>query len=232
MSVINADLPRALISDSADIHIQKPLDRDRDGLGFKSIPTWSGRSPFECRPHRRTRLDRADERRSRSWDDQFAEVVGPRLVQLQHLARRILRSDDLADDAVQEALLSLWLEGRLPPNPDGWLVRAVVHRCLHLNRSRRRRRENEERACSQRSEHDPGADASRPLEDAEVAVAIEAALATLPDHLRTVFLLREAEQMDYNAIADSLRVPVGTVRSRLHRAREAMRDALGTRGWA
>ena len=50
-----------------------------------------------------------------------------------------LHGEDLADDAVQEALLSLWKEGRMPQNPEGWLVRAVVHRSLHLNRSRRRR---------------------------------------------------------------------------------------------
>jgi len=226
MSVISADLPRALISDSVDIQIPKPLDRDRSGLGFKSIPTWSRRSPVECRPHRGSRLDRPDERRSCSWDDQFAEVVGPRLARLQRLAWKILRSDDLADDAVQEALLSLWREERLPPNLDGWLVRAVVNRSLHLNRTRQRRRHHEERACLGRSEQDPAGDASRPLETAEVARAIEAALDALPDHLRTVFVLREAEQMDYESIAESLGVPMGTVRSRLHRAREALKAAL------
>ena len=156
---------------------------------------------------------------SHTWCDQFAELVGPRLARLQRLARKILRSDDLADDAVQEALLSLWREERPPPNLDGWLVRAVVNRSLHLNRTRRRRRYHEERACLGRSEQDPAGDASRPLEIAEVARAIEAALDALPDHLRTVFVLREAEQMDYESIAESLGVPVGTVRSRLHRAR-------------
>jgi RNA polymerase sigma-70 factor (ECF subfamily) len=143
-----------------------------------------------------------------------------------------LRSDDLADDAVQEALLSLWLEGRLPPNLDGWLVRAVVYRSLHLNRSRRRRREYEERACLLRPEHDPGGDASRPLEDAEVARTIEAALSGLPDYLRTVFVLREVEQMDYKSIAEALQVPVGTVRSRLNRSRSALQQVLKRGAWA
>src|SRR5262249_23196258 len=67
-------------------------------------------------------------RRQSAWEDQCAAVVQARLPRLQRLARRILHSDDLADDAVQEALVSLWQEGRLPPNPEGWLVRAVVLR--------------------------------------------------------------------------------------------------------
>ncbi len=154
-----------------------------------------------------------------TWEEDFAAVVGARLPRLQRLARRILHSDDLADDAVQEALLSLWKEGRLPPNPEGWLIRAVVHRSLHLNRCRRRRRAYEERASTRRAESDPGGDAVRALE--------AAVLRGLPEHLRTVLELREAGQQDYESIAASLGVPVGTVRSRLFRAREALRAALG-----
>jgi RNA polymerase sigma-70 factor (ECF subfamily) len=160
------------------------------------------------------------------WVDQFDTIVGPWISRLRRLARRILRSEDLADDAVQEALLCLWQEGQLPPNPEGWLVRSVIHRSLHMNRSRRRRRDHEQRASSWRSEHDPGSDPSHPSEVAELGRAIEAALSVLPDHLRTVFVLREVEQMDYESIAETLQVPVGTIRSRLHRAREALREAL------
>ena len=76
--------------------------------------------------------------------EQFAAVVGPLQRQLVRLAKRILRCNDLDQDAVQEALLSLWLAGRLPPNPAAWLTRAVVLRSLHLNRSRIRRRTHEE----------------------------------------------------------------------------------------
>jgi RNA polymerase sigma-70 factor (ECF subfamily) len=139
-----------------------------------------------------------------------------------------LHSEDLADDAVQEALLSLWKEGRMPANPEGWLVRAVVLRSLHLNRSRRRRRGYEERAGALRPESDSCGDVSRVLETQEVAHAIAALLGRLPEHLRTVFVLRETEQRDYESIAAELGVPVGTVRSRLHRAREVLRHGLRT----
>jgi RNA polymerase sigma factor (sigma-70 family) len=165
-------------------------------------------------------------RRSSAWEDEFAAVVHTRLPRLQRLARRILHSEDLADDAVQEAFLSLWNEGRMPQNPEGWLARAVVLRSLHLNRSRRRRRGYEERASTLRPESDPRSDASWALELQEVAHAVAALLGRLPEHLRTVFVLREAEQCDYESIAAVLGVPVGTVRSRLHRAREAIKDGL------
>ncbi|AGA26471.1 RNA polymerase sigma factor, sigma-70 family [Singulisphaera acidiphila DSM 18658] len=165
------------------------------------------------------------------WHLEFAETVAPHLDRLHRLARRILRSDDMAEDAVQEALTSLWREGRMPPNPTGWLSRAVVHRSLHLNRCRQRRRCHEEKACWHRSENQHEGDGLRALEARELGIRIEAAISRLPDRFREVFVLREVEQMDYGAIADALRVPVGTVRSRLSRSREALQKALGECGW-
>jgi RNA polymerase sigma-70 factor (ECF subfamily) len=218
MSVITADHSRANFIDDV-VPLMPPREGDGWRLEVGPNPASSRRTPFGCRLHR-------DPRHGTSWEDRFAEVVNARLPGLRRLARRILRSEDLADDAVQEALSSLWNEGRMPPNPEGWLVNAVVLRSLHLNRSRRRRRDHEERACARRREHDPVGDASRPLEVAEVVRAIDAALSTLPDHLRSVFVLREAEQLDYGEIAGALQIPVGTVRSRLHRARVALQGAL------
>ena len=192
-------------------------------------------SPAEAESESPTRhessADSPNEPTPRLWHLEFAETVAPLLDRLHRLARRILRSDDMAEDAVQEALTSLWREGRMPPNPTGWLSRAVVHRSLHLNRCRQRRRCHEERACSHRSVLNHEGDASRLLEARELGVRIEAAISRLPDRFREVFVLREVEQMDYGAIADALRVPVGTVRSRLSRSREALQKALGECGW-
>jgi RNA polymerase sigma-70 factor (ECF subfamily) len=203
MSVITAVPPPALISDSDYVYTTLP-------------------GACRTRPDREHRPRAPAGRRRSAWEDQFAEVVHTRLPRLQRLARRVLHSEDLADDAVQEALLSLWKEGRMPANPEGWLVRAVVLRSLHLNRSRRRRRSYEARAGALRSEHDPCGDAARALEAQEVAHAIAGLLGKLPEHLRAVFVLREAEQYDYEAIAQSLQIPLGTVRSRLNRSRKAI----------
>src|SRR3954454_19720694 len=103
---------------------------------------------------------------SRAWDspERFRDLVEPLHDPLIALARRILRSDDLARDAVQEALLSLWLEAEVPPNPRAWLVRAVVHRSLHLMRSRARRRRHEGLACRQHPESSDQDDPARRLE--------------------------------------------------------------------
>lgn len=174
------------------------------------LPQRGGASPPEQRPSH----------------EQFAAVVGPLRGELVRLAKRILRCDDMAQDAVQEALLSLWREGRLPPNPAAWLTRAVVLRSLHLNRSRSRRRKHEERACSCRCEADPRGDATRVLEVEELGAQIRAAVETLPGPYRTVLLLREVERMDYETIAAALHVPVGTVRSRLNRSRGALQEVL------
>jgi RNA polymerase sigma-70 factor (ECF subfamily) len=228
MSVITADYPRNAFIDSDHVPFTPPREGDRWRADVVAIPARSRRPSFECPLHRDPRHESTPDRPSCTWEDQFTEVVNTRLPRLQRLARRILRSEDLADDAVQEALLSLWKEGRMPPNPEGWLVNAVVLRSLHLNRSRRRRRDYEERAGARRPEHDPCGDPSRLQEAREFAHTIEAALKGLPEHLRTVFVLREAEQRDYESIAEVLGVPVGTVRSRLHRAREALKDGLRT----
>jgi RNA polymerase sigma-70 factor (ECF subfamily) len=165
-------------------------------------------------------------RRRSDWDDQFTTVVRTQLPRLQRLARRVLHCTDLADDAVQEALFSLWNEGRMPVNLEGWLGQAVVLRSLHLSRSRRRRRSYEEQAGARRPERDPCGDVSRVLEVQEVRQAIAMALETLPEQLRAVVVLRAFEDQDYEAIARGLQIPLGTVRSRLNRARRAIHVLL------
>jgi RNA polymerase sigma-70 factor (ECF subfamily) len=205
----------------------------RTDLGQFEDPDRNSPAEAESESHTRheSSADSPNEPTPRLWHLEFAETVAPLLDRLHRLARRILRSDDMAEDAVQEALTILWREGRMPPNPTGWLSRAVVHRSLHLNRCRQRRRCHEERACSHRSVLNHEGEASRLLEARELGVRIEAAISRLPDRFREVFVLREVEQMDYGAIANALRVPVGTVRSRLSRSREALQKALGECGW-
>jgi RNA polymerase sigma-70 factor (ECF subfamily) len=172
------------------------------------------------------RHERSDARCEGHWDIQFAELIGPMLGRLHRLARKILRSEDLAEDAVQEAIVSLWKEGRLPPNPAAWLSRTVIHRSLHLNRGRRRRDRHERQACLHRPEFDPGSEPLHAAQADEISASINQALSGLSERLRTVFVLREIEQLDYESIAAALQIPLGTVRSRLARSREALQQAL------
>ena len=141
------------------------------------------------------------------------------------MARHLMHSDDLAHDAVQEALFALWSGDVCPPNPRAWLVHAVVHRCLHTLRCHRRRRHREEEACRQCSEL-LVADPLLLAQQAELRSVVQEALASLPPAQREILVLREIEDLDYQGIANELGVALGTVRSRLSRARLALREVL------
>jgi len=167
-------------------------------------------------------LDRPDAAEAR-----FAGMTRPHLGRLVAVARRILGSEDLAWDAVQEGLTALWKESIVPDDPRGWLVRTVVFRSLHASRTRQRRRRHEETGAERRPEH-TGAeeDPTRGLESRELRVLLDEAIAKLSPEFRRVIELREFHAMDYDSISKSTGVPVGTVRSRLNRARSALRRIL------
>lgn len=153
------------------------------------------------------------------------EFKTPRESDLHHLhvvARRILRCDDLAHDAVQETLLALWACATPPLEARAWLVRTVVHKSLHLARGRRRRVRHEAEAGLPRTEPCPLCDPLLELEETEIDEHVARAVLDLPEHLRAAFVLRHLRGLDYGAVAGLLGVPIGTVRSRLYRAREAL----------
>jgi RNA polymerase sigma factor (sigma-70 family) len=156
----------------------------------------------------------------------FAEATRPLLGHLVSIARRILGDEDAAWDAVQEALMSLWLHDEMPANLRAWLARAVVHRSLHLARSQSRRRKHEIQA---RFHHFEASDRDNPahrLEEKDLGRVLEDALSRIAPDQRIVLVLSVVEQMDYESIAIALQIPIGTVRSRMNRARGALRDLL------
>jgi RNA polymerase sigma-70 factor, ECF subfamily len=158
----------------------------------------------------------------------FAENIRPHVHRMVDTARRLLGSDDLAWDAVQETLISLWQQPDWPPNLRAWLLRTVTNRSRHLFRCSARRRKHEEQAAALRPNTD--ANPARLVETCELCNELKAALAELPLGQRQVFCMHEMDEMQYDAIAHTLRVPVGTIRSRLNRARERLRTILGRGG--
>jgi len=164
--------------------------------------------------------------RSQAKDGDFFDKVRPHMNCLVCRACQILGSEDLAWDAVQETLLTLWQERDTPRQVRGWLLRSVIHRSLHLKRTHGRRRKHEEGAAAQRRECDR-CDPVHALADQELHSGLEEAIAKLPDDYRIVFRLREVEGLDYHTIAARLCIPLGTVQSRLNRARSALRMLLG-----
>jgi RNA polymerase sigma-70 factor (ECF subfamily) len=160
-------------------------------------------------------------------DEEFAETVKPHLPAAVAAAAAVLGCEHHAWDAVQEALLALWREPQPPPNLRAWLLRAVRNRSLHLRRTCTRHRRRDARAAADRSECRCEDDPCRILGDRELVRLIEQACLRLPQELREVFRLREVENLDYQAIARRMRAPIGTVRSRLSRARQALKSYVG-----
>ncbi len=167
---------------------------------------------------------------ARPPDGDLAAVVRPHFEPMSRASRRILRDDALADDAIQETLLSFWSRPERPENPRAWLLRAVTLRSLHLARARRRRREHEERASLGRPEGTTRDDPARSLDGDDLARVVGEALGRLAEEYRAAFLLRAVEGRDYESIAAALDLPIGTVRSRLSRARRLLRAQLAEAG--
>jgi RNA polymerase sigma-70 factor (ECF subfamily) len=144
---------------------------------------------------------------------------------LYNVAYRLTGNDDDAYDLVQEALLRVrkGLETYQPGSMEAWLSRIVTNVFLDEVRRRRRRPvealpEDPERLLPS----SPGADeATETLPD-----DVQAALRRLPEDFRTAVVLCDVVGLSYEEIADALAVPVGTVRSRIHRGRRLLRDAL------
>ncbi len=170
--------------------------------------------------------ERPDLSGAHSTPEQFAQTVRPLVDAMVATARRILGDQELARDAVQEALIGLWLEPDLPPNPRAWLLRAVTLRSLHQARTRARRRRYEGLARQERPEASDRDNPAQRLEYEETVLAMEQALAAVPAEYRDVLDLKTVAQMDYASIAETLQIPVGTVRSRLSRSRRIVRQIL------
>ncbi len=154
---------------------------------------------------------------------EILESMAPHLPRLHSIAAYHLGCHDRAWDAVQEALILLWRKGGGLQNPLPWMEKAVVFRAMHLRRSSVRRcnyeSQMESRILSQlRKEDSPFLH----VEQEEASHRIQSAIQALPAANRQVMKLRALHGLNYEEIADRLNLAVGTVRSRIHRARKAL----------
>lgn len=156
------------------------------------------------------------------------------------IALRMLGDEDAASDAIQEALLSAFRKintfrgGSLR----SWLARIAINACY--DELRRRRRQPSlpfEQFDADGEEIEPDywlMDSSAGLEEqyesTELERAIQKCLSTLSPNYRAVFVLVDVQCLTYEEAAAAARVPVGTVKSRLARARMQMRKALQSFG--
>jgi RNA polymerase sigma-70 factor (ECF subfamily) len=156
----------------------------------------------------------------------FIELVKQHDRGLRMLAYRLLRDRTAMDDVMQDAYLKAFrgFSGfRGEAEERTWLYRIVYNACLDRLRSDRRRREESLEALTERA---TGAGMDDPAESVAETSALATALALLPPEQRAVVLLVDAAGFTYDEAAEVLGIRAGTVGSRLHGARSALRTAL------
>jgi len=178
--------------------------------------------------------------RLRRGDDlAFEELVRAETGHLLAVARRLLRNDEDAQDAVQQAFLSAFRalsEFNATSRLTTWLHRIVTNVALMKLRSRGRRPEDPIENLLPRflddGHHevmirDWSASAQEQLEQREVRARVRAAVDQLPESYRAVLLLRDIEELDTEETARKLGLSTAAVKTRLHRARQALAGLLG-----
>jgi RNA polymerase sigma-70 factor, ECF subfamily len=164
-------------------------------------------------------------RRAQNGDrEAFGMVVREVIARLYASARLILRDPDRAQDAVQEALIEAWRDMpglRDPDRLDAWLHRLLVRSCYRLAKRDRRRLVTE---IPLAFDHD------RPTLDGTEGIGLrdelDRALARLSPDQRTILVLAYYADLSLADVSAALGIPIGTAKSRLHRAANALRAAL------
>ncbi len=166
----------------------------------------------------------------------FDELVLRHEDRVYNMALRMLGNADDALDLAQEVFLSAYRAlGAFESKSlfSTWLYRVTVNRCRDELRRRATVKHTRPRPLGGPEPDDPPADppARAPsAEDAAVAkeslALVADAVAALPEESREALVLRDVEGLAYEEIAAVLEVPLGTVRSRIHRARSLLRDRL------
>jgi RNA polymerase sigma-70 factor (ECF subfamily) len=175
--------------------------------------------------------------------ERFEAEVMAMLGRLHGVARRLTRNDADAEDLVSETITRAWRARETLADPDafgGWMFRILNNTFISEERRRQARPQTEpfaSDAC------DDGADFSmfdqlhqpfllwfsnpeQAFLDRLLREDLDRALADLPDQYRIVVVLSDLEEFTYAEIAETLNIPVGTVRSRLARARCALQKTL------
>jgi RNA polymerase sigma-70 factor (ECF subfamily) len=167
--------------------------------------------------------------------EMFVRRLGPQMLTI---AKRLLHGDQDAADAVQDAFLSAIqaiarFEGE--SSLSTWLHRITVNACLmKLRASARRPVVSMEALCPRFDDTGHPMDPAAPwseqpliqLERAEARKQVRQCIDRLPDAYRTVLLLRDIEELDTEQTAELLGVSTAVVKTRLHRARQALRTLL------
>lgn len=167
----------------------------------------------------------------------FETLVEPHVEHLYRLAWRLTRNEAAAEDLVQDVLIKLFrIQGQVAnlEQPRPWLARVLYRE--YVDRWRRERHApvnltDVESADTPDSlldqEPDPEADPERSAIDEQLRERLVAALEQLSDEHRTILVFHDVEGYTMDELCTVLSLPLGTVKSRIHRARARLRETLG-----
>jgi RNA polymerase sigma-70 factor (ECF subfamily) len=165
----------------------------------------------------------------------FDELVRRYQDKVYRLSYKILRHEDDAAEALQDAFLSAYRglkNFKSESTFSTWLYRIATNASLMKYRKRRDHHISLDQSQSQNDEAEPlqlpdwSAQPPEELLTAETREVMEEGIQRLPEELRTVFLLRDIEQLSNAEVGEVLGLSVAAVKSRLHRARIALRERL------
>jgi RNA polymerase sigma-70 factor (ECF subfamily) len=163
-----------------------------------------------------------------SHRDAFEEAAWPHRPALSRLALRLARRADVADDLVQETYLRAFRafhSYEAGTNMRAWLFRILRHAFINRYRAERARPAEVEVESIEdvaRAASDPESHAM----DSVLPDELGGALAELPPSFRAVVQLAWLDELSYQEIAERLSIPIGTVMSRIYRARKMLQDSL------
>jgi RNA polymerase sigma factor (sigma-70 family) len=144
-------------------------------------------------------------------------------------ALRLLGDEDDAADVTQDVLVRLWRQGESvePERRTAWVLRVTRNACLDALRSRQTRRAHTPNDgalvdAARCNGHSPAA----LTEAADFRRHLDHALAHLDEPYRSIIILREIQDLPYQEIAETLDLPLNTLKVYLHRGRRRLREAL------
>lgn len=154
-----------------------------------------------------------------------------------NVAYRIMYDPAAADDIAQETFITAYqsLKGFRGGSFKSWLLRIATNRCYDELRRNKRRPQSSIEEMTEENEsaaflRSPGDTPEQHRQRVELALLIERCMQGLPDDQRITAVLGDVEGYDYEQIAGITRVSLGTVKSRLSRARAKLRDCLQSNG--
>jgi len=204
------------------IHVR--VARREDGTirdGCLAIVIERGRM---AEPMPRAQMQRELVERARRGDhDAFAALAGAALFRLDAAARLILRDPDQAKDAVQETLVRAWRDLptlRSPDRFEAWLHRLLYRACIDEARRLRRHRVDIELTQIDAPSVDDGVSVTNDRDQ------LERGFSRLEPEARALIVLHHYLDLPLPEVAIALGIPLGTAKSRLHRALGSMRAAL------